>query len=87
MKFKPRTPTKTERTEHFNVKVEEIPSITGNPIKFLGKCTGPWVIGKNVTRLTQLLKNGMRNIDKTNLPDKFIPTWTCTKAVLASGHL
>ena len=54
------------------VQGEKIPSIIGNPIKCLGKWHDETMCDRtDISRIEQQVSEGMRNIDKTGLPEKF----------------
>jgi len=61
-------------TERFHMKIlgEEIPSIVGNPIKFLTKWFDDSIRDTNNSRrLEQQVCERLGNIDRTGLPGKF----------------
>ncbi|XP_060584269.1 uncharacterized protein LOC132740392 [Ruditapes philippinarum] len=75
---------KGKTTDRFVLRVqnEEIPSITKNPIKCLGKWFDASLVDKdNVKKLENQVEEGLKKIDRNNLPGKF-KAWLYQHALL-----
>jgi hypothetical protein len=75
---------KGKTTDRFVLRVqnEEIPSITKNPIKCLGKWFDASLVDKdNVKKLENQVEDGLKKIDRSNLPGKF-KAWLYQHALL-----